>query len=156
MAHQAAPPAARRWRLFALVLALGVLGPGMPARAADEASVAGSVRVSPIAVALELSASTVRVGQSVTARVTAINLGSETVRSLTLGLRFEPVGLVQKGSTSSRLNQLKADRSAEVSFKLCGAAVGSYLILAQAELDGATIESPARLLVVTEGRIGKC
>jgi hypothetical protein len=142
-------------RLVVLALAL-LVTVTPPARAADEASVAGIIRVSPITVALELSASTVRVGQPVTALVTVTNHGTETVRSVTLSLRLEPVGLIQKGSTSSRLSQLKAGRSGEVSFKLCGATVASYLILAQAELDGATIESPARLLVVTEGRDGKC
>jgi hypothetical protein len=118
--------------------------------------VTGTFHVSPIVVGLELSTPTVRIGQSVTVRVTATNLGVETVRSVTLSLRFEPVGLVQKGATSSRLDQLKAGRSDAVSFRLCGAAVGSYVVLAQAELDGTTIESPARLLVVTEGRRAKC
>lgn len=155
MAPAGAPPLSRRWRLLVLGLAL-LVAVAPPASAAEELSVSASFHVSPITVALELSASTVRVGQSVTARVTATNLGNETVRSVTLSLRFEPVGLVQKGATSSRLNQLKAGRSAEVSFKICGAAVGSYLVLAQGELDGSTIESPARLLVVTEGRNAKC
>jgi hypothetical protein len=127
-----------------------------PAWATDELGVTASVRVSPITVALDLSASTVRVGQAVTARVIAINVSSQTVRSVTLGLRFERAGLALRGATSSRLTQLKAGRAGEVSFKLCGAAVGSYLVLAQADVGGSTIESPARLLVVTDGRHTKC
>ena len=156
MAPPGAPPPSRRWRLALLTLAV-LLAATPPARAADEVGVTATFRVSPIVVALELSAPTVRVGQAVTARVTATNLGSQTLRSVTVSVRFEPVGLVPKGASSSRLSQLKAGKSGEVSFKLCGAAVGSYLVLAQAELDGSTIESPARLLMVTEGgRNAKC
>ena len=116
-----------------------------------------TLRVLPITVALDLSATTIRVGQAVTARVTATNHAPTTVRTVTLSLRFEPAGLVPKGAVTARLSQLKAAKSGEASFKLCGAAVGAYLVLAQAELDGVTIETAARLLTVLEGgRQAKC
>ncbi|HEX5590321.1 MAG TPA: NEW3 domain-containing protein [Candidatus Limnocylindrales bacterium] len=155
MAPPGAPPSSRRRRLALFGLAM-LLAATPPARAADEVGVTATLHVSPIVVDLELSASSVRIGQAVTARVTATNLGTQTVRSVTLSVRFEPVGLVPKGATTARLSQLKGGKSGEASFKLCGAAVGAYLVLAQAELDGATIESQARLLVVTEGRPAKC
>jgi hypothetical protein len=158
MAPPAPRPPSRRWRFLVLAIALLVaVTPASPARAADEVGVVATFRILPITVALDLPASTIRVGQSATARVLVTNQAATTVRSVTLSLRFEPVGLVPKGATSARLTQLKGGKVGEASFKLCGAAVGAYLVLAQAQLDGVTIESPARLLVVTEGgRSAKC
>jgi hypothetical protein len=154
VAHPKAPPSSGRRR--ALLLALAVLVGATPVRATSEGAVTARLHVSPLVVVLELSASTIRIGESVTARVTATNIGPETLRSVSLNVRFEPVGLVPRGATTTRLNQLKGGRSAEASFRLCAAATGSYLILAQAQLDGVTIESPARLLSVVDGRQAKC
>jgi hypothetical protein len=123
---------------------------------AGEAAVTAHLQVSPLLVALDMSATTIKVGQGTTALAIATNVSSDTLRSVTLTVRFEPVGLSSRGATSVLLKPLKGGRSGEASFRLCATAVGSYLVLAQAEHAGATIESPARLLVVVEGRPAKC
>ncbi len=124
--------------------------------ATSEQNVTAHVRVSPLVLSFELSASTIKVGQTVTARVTATNVSSDTLRSISLNVRFEPVGLIRRGPSTSRVNQLKSGRSADASFALCAAAAGSYVVLAQAVHDGVTIESPARLVSVLEGRKQGC
>ena len=127
-----------------------------PVQATGEAAVTAQLRVSPLAVALELSAGSVKIGGSITARVTTTNLGTTTLKSVAVRVRFQPVGLVAKGPVSTTLQQVKGGRSADASFKICAVLVGSYVVLAQATLDGVTVESPARLLVVVEGRPAKC
>jgi hypothetical protein len=127
-----------------------------PVHASSEAGVTGRVRVAPIVVALELSAGSIRVGEQVTARATVSNVATETVRSILVTVRYEPVGLSGRGPSSVRLSQLKPGRSGDVSVRLCATQPGAYLVLAQATVVDLTIESRARLVTVTAGKKAHC
>ncbi len=52
--------------------------------------------------------------------------------------------------------QIKAGKNAVVSWSVCGRLPGTYVLLARVTLDGASIDSPARLLTITPGGKKPC
>jgi hypothetical protein len=66
-------------------------------------------------------------------------------------LRLEPAGLRVIGAGQREIRQLKAGKWEAATWTLCGATSGSYVILAQATVDGSTIESAARVVTVIAG-----
>jgi uncharacterized repeat protein (TIGR01451 family) len=136
-----------------------VAGSGMPARAAEpdstQATVTARLDVSPLVIRLELDAATARVGESVRARVRVTNAGPATVRDVDVSLRLDATAFVVRGARQT-LSQLQSGRTATVGVTLCGRLPGTYLVLAQATLDGVTIESPASLLTILPGSGKRC
>jgi uncharacterized membrane protein len=134
-------------RIAAILLAVLVAAPvGV---AADENAISVVVRASPLRVALDISAATVPVGKTFQVKATVTNNGADPVRDVMVELRLDPVGLsVHKGSVRT-ISQVKGGKSASVSWSICATAPGSYVLLAQVDDDGATIESPARIVSVT-------
>jgi subtilase family serine protease len=139
--------ARRIGRIVAVVLVVLVVAPvGV---AADEADVGMVVRASPLRVALGISASSVTVGKTFQVKATVTNDGADPASDVRVELRLDPVGLsVHKGSVRT-ISQVKGGKSASVSWSICATAPGSYVLLAQVDDDGATIESPARIVSVT-------
>jgi uncharacterized membrane protein len=137
-------------RLGRIAAILFVVLVAAPVRvAADEASVAMVIRASPLRVALGLSTVSIPVGKTFQVKATVTNDGADPVRDIKVELRLDPVGLsVHKGSVRA-ISQIKAGKSAAVSWSVCATVPGSYVLLAQVDDDGATIESPARIVSVT-------
>lgn len=125
--------------------------PGAGAAAAVEARVA----VSPLVLRLELDTGAAAVGEPVKARARVLNAGAVTVRDVLLSIRVDTAALVVKGGRVT-IAQLPSGRTGTVGWTLCGRAPGVYLVLAQATLDGLTIESPARILTIAAGPRAKC
>jgi hypothetical protein len=122
--------------------------------AADEGTIEGRVAVHPLAVALELSTSATTTGKAIQARATVTNQGSAVAAAVTVTLRLAPAGLVPRDALAQSIARIRAHRSAKVTWSLCPAAPGSYLLFAQATLNGSTVESRARVVTVTAGRRG--
>lgn len=142
---------------MALAVALGLGGIPARAAAADDAERAVTARlgVSPLLLQLELDATTVRVGESVKGRVRVSNAGPITVREIAVSVRVDAAALAVKGGRAT-ISQLQPGKTSTVASTLCGRAPGSYLVLAQATLDGVTIESPAVLLTILPGPGKRC
>lgn len=123
--------------------------------AGSEATVTGRVRVSPLTLSLELSTTNGTVGQTLQAQATVSNVGSFSIREIQVELRVDPGGLrVNKGTVD--LAQIKAGKSAVASWAVCARVAGTYVLLARATADGASIESPARVLTIVPGGRRSC
>ena len=143
-----------RARLIALV-ALALLVPATEVLAAAGGPITGHVRVSPLVVRLDLSATTAPVGQAVGARATVTNVGSSLVRDIQVELRADPVGL-RVTKPIVKIAQLKAGKSTVVSWSICGAVPGSYVVLVRTTESGASIDSAGRVLTITPGAKKAC
>ncbi|MCI0582792.1 MAG: hypothetical protein L0227_07845 [Chloroflexi bacterium] len=129
-----------------LVVALGAAPLGV---AADDSAVSVVVRASPLSIAFDISSASVLVGRTFQAKATVTNDSPETVRDVAVELRLDPAGLsVRKGSQRT-ISQLRGGKSSSVSWSICATAPGAYVLLAQVTVDGATIESTARIVSVT-------
>jgi hypothetical protein len=139
-------------RLLPLVVAMGVslLAPGL-IRADGTLSVSGSVSVSSIVVTLTLSATEIVVGKTVRADAIVQNVSPVRISNVVVELRAPSEGLRIKSATTQTISKLKPGASADVSYAVCGLDAGAYLLLARATVDGQTIESAARLLIVLPG-----
>jgi hypothetical protein len=69
-----------------------------------------------------------------------------------VALRLDPMGLAISGANPRDVLRFKAGRTDDVTWSLCGRGPGSYLVLAQATVNGAMAESSARILRVENGR----
>jgi len=140
-----------RSRGYAVVAAFALLGVlANPAAAAGSRAVTGTVRAAAVGITLSLSATTARVGDQVTATATVRNFTSGTLKTVTIDLRFDASGLALK-PTGSQSVQVKAGRTADAKWSICGTRVGSYVIVARATVNGVSIDSDARLLTITLG-----
>jgi hypothetical protein len=150
-----------RSRIAAILAAVMVAtGPaGAPVRAADpgaaERSVSARLAVSPLLVSLELEAASAAIGASVKARARILNAGPATVRNVVVSLRIEEAAFAVRGGRQT-IGQIQTGRTVSVGWTLCGRLPGAYLVLAQATLDGAAIESPAVLLTIRPGTKTNC
>jgi hypothetical protein len=145
----------RRVGRFAIVL-LVTLVAAPPAVAADEAAVAMIVRVSPLTVALDLSAESVPVGKTFQAKAIVTNDGTVPARDVVVELRLDREGLVVHKGGERRIGQVKGGKSASVAWSVCATAPGSYVLLSQVTSDGATVESAARIVTVTGDGQRRC
>jgi uncharacterized membrane protein len=133
-------------RIAAVLLVLVVAPVGV---AAQDVSLKTVVRASPLRIALDISAASVPVGKTFQVKAAVTNDGADPARDIRVELRLDPEGLsVHKGSVRT-ISQVKGGKSASVSWSVCATVSGSYVLLAQADDDGATIESTARILSVT-------
>ena len=123
---------------------------------AESASISASVRVVSIAVTLELSTQAARVGDKVRAQATVTNVGTSRVGSLVVSLRADSAGVVIRGSPEIAINRLQPGHSTTVSWNLCPAQSGNYLLLAHASVAGAGVESQTRLLQVSGQKKRAC
>jgi hypothetical protein len=124
------------------------------ASAATEAEISGRVVISPITVVLDVSPTTVRVGDRVSARATVANIGAQRLGRITVRLRLAS-GILIRGAKAPTIRSLAPTASATVSWSLCGRAPGSYVVFAEATIGSMIVASPARLLIVRAGS-GKC
>lgn len=143
-----------------VAMLLVITGSGVPARAVEpgldvSVSVEARLAVSPILVGIELDTATAAVGSPVKARIRVTNASQATVRDVAVSLRVDTTAVVVKGGRAT-IGQIPAGRAASVGLTLCGRVPGSYLVLAQATLDGVTIESPAALLTILPGSGKRC
>lgn len=147
----------RRGRGLAVSLAL-LLAAWPAAVAADshEGSVTATVQISGVVVVLELATNQVTVGQSVKAEAFVTNLGADTVRRVTVELRFDEADLGVRGGTSKSISNLRAGATNSVSWNVCGRVPGAYILLATATVGDISIDSDGRLLTVTEGGRRPC
>lgn len=122
-----------------------------------ERSVMARVAVSPLMLSLELDRSAAIVGESVKARAWVTNAGPHAVRNVAVSLRTDAAAILVRGGRVT-VAHLQPGRSAAIGWILCGLVPGTYVVLAQATLDDVTVESPARILVVTDsgGRPRRC
>jgi len=134
----------------AMLVMAGFL-PVMPAAAGDAGFVIGSVRVFPLVIELSLGASSIGLGHTTRVEASVTNVGPATVQSIVVELRADPAGLAVRNDVV-RIAQLKRGRSTTVSWSVCGAAIGTYVVLARVSAAGASIDSVAQLLSVTPGR----
>ena len=137
-----------------IALAVGtplVAGPTDPVRAGDGGAVTGRVRAAQVMILLTTSSATSQVGGMVKAEARVTNLGATTLRSITVELRVDRIGLSVRDALAT-ISQLKPGRAAIVTWSLCGAVAGSYVLLARVMVDETSIDSAARLLTVTPGR----
>jgi uncharacterized membrane protein len=141
-----------------LIAALALLLSTSPLAVAGEAegSVTATVRISGVTVVLEMAAASITVGQAVKAEAFVTNLGADTVRRVTVELRFDESGLSVRGGTSKSISNLRAGVTSSVSWNICGRSPGAYLVLVTATADDIAIDSEARLLVVNPGGRRPC
>jgi hypothetical protein len=111
--------------------------------------VTATLRISPLGVVLDLSSATVPLGKTVQATATVTNWSSAAVRAVAVELRLDPAGLTVKPVGTREIRQIKGARQAAVSWTVCAASLGTYVLLAQATVNGDTVESAARILTVT-------
>jgi CARDB protein len=141
-------------RLAAIGLAALLLAPGIAAGASG-GSVRGRVFASPLFVTLSLSPGSAQVGQPIKAEATVSNLGKQAISSIRLELRADRAGLAIRDAIAE-VNNLKAGKSATVTWSVCGRTVGSYVLLVRATAGGVSIDSPARVLAIVAGGKKSC
>jgi hypothetical protein len=138
-----------------LMIGLAFLGVAPAVSAAGDGSVSSHVHVSPLLVSLDLSATRAQAGQAVQAKATVSNIGTTLVKGVTVELRFDAAGL-RVSKATEKVAQIKAGKNAVVSWSICGRLPGIYVLLARVTFDGASIDSPARLLTITPGGKKPC
>ena len=143
-------------RVAAVVLAALIVGTPMVAADGSEGRVTATVIVSPLGVTLDVAASSVPVGKAFQARANVTNGWTSVVRDILVELRLDPVGLAVRQDSQREIGQIKGGRSASVSWTVCGMSPGSYVLLVQATVDGATVESVARIVTVTDDGRRSC
>lgn len=135
-----------------LALAVATCAGSAPA-GSSSASLDARVAVNPLAVELALSAGEVTVGRAVRATATVRNLGVSPLQHVVVEIRVDPAGVIVKGSGPKAVGALNGGERARVSWSLCGAVPGAYVVLARATGDGPagpfSAEGPAALLRVT-------
>jgi len=123
---------------------------------AESGSISASVQVMPLEIVLDLSDSDALVGESVRARATVTNAGSTRVSDVTVELRVDSSRVIVRGGLTTTISKLKPGQGASMSWWLCGTEAGNYFVLARATLDGASVESEARLLTISGQRRRGC
>ena len=114
---------------------------------ASGTGVAARVRSSPIEVSLTLSAAAANVGDRVQVQATVSNLTRSTIASVVVELRVDIEGLRIRSSNSQTVS-VQAGKDVSVRWQACGAAAGSYVVVARATIGGAHVDSQARLLTI--------
>ena len=145
-----------RPRLPALALAAALAITTAGSTSAESASISASVNVLAIRVELSLSAGEARVGDKVRAAATVSNDGPARLSSITVELRSDAAGVRVQGSREAVIARLQPGRSATVTWTICALQPGNYLLLARATINGASADSPARLLSVAGERRRGC
>ena len=145
-----------RWLAIGQSAALALLGILVGVHAsvvsgAGSGSVTGHVRASPLTITLTTSANATPTGGTIKAEARLSNLGTTTLRSISVELRADRTGLSIKGAVVT-IAQLKPGKVATVSWSVCGASAGSYVLLARATEAGGSVDSGARLLSVVPSR----
>ena len=138
--------------LLAVLLAVTTAG----SVSAESATINASVRVLPLEITLELSMLEARVGDAVKARATITNVGTARVANVIAELRVDTSVVAVRGGLTATIARLQPGKSAAVSWTLCPTAAGNVLVLALASVDGASVESDTRLLVVSGQRRRGC
>jgi subtilase family serine protease len=123
---------------------------------AESASISASVRVVPLEITLDLSTTDARVGDAVKARATITNAGPTRLSNVTAELHVDASAVSVRGSLVTTISRLQPGRAVTVSWTLCPTMTGNVLVLARASVDGASVDSDARLLTVTGQRRGGC
>jgi hypothetical protein len=122
------------------------------AGAAGGGSVSGSVVVNPLAVALSLSSMSVSAGSPFSATATISNLGVAPLANVGITLQIDStIG----GASTKTLAAIAGSGTGSVSWQLCGAVPGNYVVLAKAQFGAFSSESPAQVLQITAGA-AKC
>jgi hypothetical protein len=135
--------------LLVALLALMLTG---SARAADGGSVTGSVVVNPAVVAFSLSSTSVSAGSPFGVTATVSNLGTSSLSNVDVTLQLDSsVG----GASTKTLASIAGGGTGSVSWQLCGAVPGNYVLLAKAQFGAFSSESAAQVLQITAGT-GTC
>lgn len=140
-------------RAILLATAVALVTSGAGATAVDGAAtgtVGGRVLVSPIAISLTISPTTVLTGEPATARATVTNLGPTRVGRISVRLRLAS-GLMIRGRQIQAIRRLPSGAAGSLLWSLCGRTPGAYLVIAEATLGTLVLDSPARLLTVNPG-----
>jgi uncharacterized membrane protein len=138
--------------VLAVVLAAAMAG----SINAESTSISASVGVVPLEIALDLSTLDARVGDAVRVRATVLNAGPNRVSNVTVELRVDTSGLSVRGGLNTTIARIQSGHAASVSWTLCPTRTGNYLVLARATVDGASVESEARLLTIAGQRKRGC
>jgi hypothetical protein len=145
-----------RSRAFALAAAIVLVGSlAQSVAGAGARPINASVRVSPISVTLALSPTSIRVGEQITATATVRNLTSTTIKVVQVQLRVDTSGLMLKPAGLQSV-QVKAGKTADLKWSICGAVAGTYVVMARATVDGASIDSAGHLVTVVAGGRKRC
>ncbi len=139
-----------------LIAALATAGSTATPAAASADTVTGTVLVAPVTLTFALRSSAAAVGRDVKVRVEVDNIGSAPLDAITLRLRLDSTSLLIRGDPELILETLKAGKRARAAWSVCPLRSGSYVVLVQASFDSIAIESPARLLLVSEKHPKSC
>lgn len=132
------------------VAVLTVVLAGAPvAVARDGAGMSLTVRANPLGVVLDVSATSLALGKSILAKATVTNAGTASLGDIVVELRLDRAGLAIRKGVERGISEIKGGKTESVTWSICAASPGSYLLLAQATADGATVESAARIVTVT-------
>ena len=145
-------------RLVTIAAALAIASPalmGADRAAASDGSVTGHVHAFPIVAAFTLTTSSIQVGQTVKAEARITNIGTATLRGITVEIRADRAGLAVKAPLV-QIGSLKPGKSTTVTWSVCGRTAGSYVLLVHVTQAGTSIDSVARLLLVTPGGKRAC
>jgi hypothetical protein len=137
-------------RVLALSLVV-VLAAAPVALAGSSGTVRGAVRIVPITVGLVVEPTSAVIGAAVHAKAIVVNASASVTAAVRVELRLDRLGVVVKSETGKSSFTLKPGRSTTVSWNLCGKVAGTYVVLARAETEGVSVDSPARLLTIRAG-----
>lgn len=144
-----------RWWSTAIIVAIAGLAVHADAGAAGSGGVESRIQVSPVLVALEISASTAAAGERIQVRVTVTNVGPRSLRGIALEVRADPDGL-RLSRSAAEIANLRPGSTASAQWTVCARSPGAYVMVAVATVDGASIESGARVLTVIPGVARAC
>lgn len=123
---------------------------------AESATVGASVRIASLDVTLTLSALEARVGETVRARAVVDNLGSTSLSDVAVELRVSSEGVRTRGESTVIIPRMKPGHTAIVSWTLCTLQEGNFVVFARVTGDGASVDSPARVLSIAGRRHRGC
>jgi len=126
----------------------------VPAAAAENV-VTGHVLVAPITIDVSIPAPPAPVGKDVKIRAEVDNVGTASLDGITLTLRLDGGALLVRRSPEIVLKALRPGKQAKAAWAVCPLRSGSYVVLVQASVNDFVLESPARLLIVSEGKHDK-
>lgn len=136
-----------------IALVLSVLVAAVPVvLGADEGTVSGTVRISPIRVSLGVSETSLTTGKTFRATASVHNIGNVPVGDIVVRLRLDPAGLAVSKPGDRLIAQIKGGRNTSVTWTVCAVSPGTYVLLGQATVGGSTVESGAVVVAVAAGR----
>ena len=111
-------------------------------------AVTGRVAVSPVTVALDVTARRGHHDATTQARATITNLGATSIERVVVVLRASPDAVSIRPDREQVIRRLAAASGSTLTWTVCGRSPGSYELTARITIGGATLVSPPRVLIV--------